>query len=223
MIHLRRTAAAHPVEELAVGTGQRRLFGRIQSRGGFLKHDALVKCCLFQVASADRPDAARRKKRHLTQIRQQTVLTVLQVGQGVETAQGGIAWRSARPQRRMHRVPILVDALCNKAQSKRQPGQFLFIGQRPRDNDKQAQVTAMAAQFFRLVEHGRPVDRNGGFDRLVVTLLDDLDLGFGEPLDLVKGRIVAQISPRRVFTVQRIQPECEINHTNPQQAALRPA
>jgi hypothetical protein len=52
--------------------------------------------------------------------------------------------------------------------------------------------------------------------------MDNFELGLGQALQLVKSRVVAQILSRRILTVQRIQPECEINHTNPQPAALRP-
>ncbi|BCH17861.1 hypothetical protein MesoLjLa_47120 [Mesorhizobium sp. L-2-11] len=50
--------------------------------------------------------------------------------------------------------------------------------------------------------------------------MDDLDLRLGETLQLMKGWIVAQILPRRIFTVQRIQPECEIDHTIPRARLL---
>jgi hypothetical protein len=51
--------------------------------------------------------------------------------------------------------------------------------------------------------------------------MDNLELRLGQALQLMKGRVVAQVLSRRILTVQRIQPECEINHTNPQPAALR--
>ena len=65
---------------------QRRFFGSAQSGSRFLQHDALVERALFQVASADRSDLARREEDHLAQVRQEALLAVLEVKKRIDAA-----------------------------------------------------------------------------------------------------------------------------------------
>ena len=89
-----------------------------------------------------------------------------------------------------------IEGLRNQGQALCEPGEPFFIGERARDDDKQAQIPAMRPQLLRLAEDGRPVDRNGDLrGRLVALVVDDLDLRLRQALQLVKGWIVAQILP----------------------------
>ncbi|WP_245274763.1 hypothetical protein [Mesorhizobium sp. LSJC280B00] len=45
--------------------------------------------------------------------------------------------------------------------------------------------------------------------------MDNLDLGLRQALQFVKRRIVTQILSRRIFTVERSKPECDVDHTDP--------
>jgi hypothetical protein len=84
------------------------------------------------------------------------------------------------------------------------------------DQRQQAQVAAMGAQFVGFFEDVIPVDRNADFGRGPVALvMDDIGLRDGEALEIMEARIIAQIFPRRVFTVQRVEPKSKINHAPP--------
>ncbi len=171
---------------------------------------------LFQVASADRPDAARRKK--------------TSSGAGPPASRPGCS--ADRPSAlRRRKAASRGEALGRSAGCIVSQCWSTLCATRLRPCVSPASPSSLASARATMTSRrrSRPWLRSSSAlsstagqstgmvdcDRLVVTLLDDLDLGFGEALDLVKRRIVAQISPRRIFTVQRIKPECEINHTQP--------
>src|SRR5262245_45192859 len=71
----------------------------------------------------------------------------------------------------------------------------------------------MGPEFFSPLEDGGPVDGYAYLGcRPVAFVVNDFDLGLGQPLQLVEAGIVAQIFSRRIRTVQGAEPESKINH-----------
>ena len=193
---------------------------RAQSRR-LRKHGAVVERPSFKIrASGQRAETAARKENHCARRSPANrPWLFVELAERTEARSAASAGGSAAAAGRDAWSPSAFEASGQSGSGLCEPGKTMQIGQRPGDDDKQAQVAAFAVQAPRPCRgprSSRPGSRSSA-TACCARRADTSTLRLGQALQTHgMAVIVAQVHPRRVFTVQRSEPGREIDQTNPQ-------
>ncbi len=145
---------------------------------------------LLQIASAERAERGAASKKHLAaQVAQHAVLAVLQVEQRVDAAKGGIARRCVAPQRRMHRLPMLLEGLA--------------ISVRPCASPAKPSSLASARVTMTSRRRSRPCERNSSALARTAAQSAGMVICVGRAVAVVVGRPLICGSSRRSSSWKR--------------------
>ena len=163
------------------------------------------------------PKPAGGEGRPPAKVAEEAVLVALELQERVDPPERRVAGRRRPlPQLRVQRVPMRLDRLRDQGEALGQPRGSLLVGERPGDDDEEAEVAAVRRGAPRRIPARAPSPPARGFcaTGLLRSSRDHLDAGLQQALDLVEARIVAQARAGRVFAVQRAEPGSEIQHGN---------